>query len=92
MSLMPVRARALACVYVHGFACVCVCAYRAYGEGRNLGIRTRRGPCVASSRACRTDKGWDLTAVQGKEKGQSRARPGPGRSAVQECAPSAPEG
>lgn len=54
--------------------CVRVCVYEAYGEGRNLGIRTRRGPCVASSRACRTDKGWDLTAalpVQGRRRGRA---------------------
>lgn len=57
-----------------GLACTCFHVHGAYGEARNLGIRTRRGPCVASSRACRTDKGWDLTAalpVQGKKRGRA---------------------
>lgn len=75
-----------ACVsFVCTLACVCVCVRVcvAYGEGRNLGIRTRRGPCVASSRACRTDKGWDLTAAL-PVRGKKRAEQGTARTR-QEC-------
>lgn len=54
------------CPYRRVCLCVCVCVLKwrhgwAYGEHRNLGIRTRHWACVCGSRACRTDKGWDLT-------------------------------
>lgn len=54
------------CALIDVCARVCVCVLKrrhgwAYGEHRNLGIRTRHWACVCGSRACRTDKGWDLT-------------------------------